>query len=261
MGEHLEHATQARLALRAQQGDLEARRLLMETNQALIAHWAKRYRGRGVELEDLMQEGQVGMMKAIDRFNPGRGARFATYATLWIRQALGRACEKQGSVERFGMRLPSEVCNAFPRIDDPESSSFAVEQARRMSQQGKPKSLDSGDPELMMIAGSGEPSAPLVRMLLSQSCGHLEHGFQPEVLALKGCQMAARAWAGALDEQSWWLVGRDAGRPWRLELLLGEELHPLDRGVGALADRATDRLLSLCDDLPLLPADSCTHCV
>lgn len=260
MGEHLEHKAQARLALRAQQGDPDARRRLMETNQALIAHWAKRYQNRGVELEDLMQEGQVGMMKAIDRFNPRKGARFATYATLWIRQALGRACERQGSVERFGMRLPSEVCNAFSRIDDPESDSFASQQARRMSLQGRPKSLESGDPELMNLADRSDPSAPLVRMLLSQSCGHLEQGFQPEVLALRGCEIAARAWAGSLDGQRWWLVARDAGRPWRLELMIDEQLHTLARGVRALPDLATDQLLSLCDDLPLLPADSCTHC-
>lgn len=258
MSDHLDHHTQSELALSAQRGDPQAQARLLDTNQALIAHWARRYRDRGVEFEELMQEGQIGMIKAIQKFDPAKGARFATYATLWIKQAMGRTCEGQGSLERFGMRLPSEVCSAFLRLDDLEDQSFAAEQARRMSQLGRPASLQEEPPEGHIAPQLDSPA--LARMVLAQGCGHIRLGFGPDRVADYGGKLADRVWAGRLQGEDWWAIIREKGRSWKLEIATRGALHPLPEGVGMLSDCSTDRLLPLCDLLPLIPADSCPYC-
>jgi RNA polymerase sigma factor (sigma-70 family) len=79
------------LARRSARGDREARRRLVEANLGLVAAVAGDYRGRGVPFADLLQEGSVGLILAVDRFDPGRGVRLSTYARWWIRSAVVRA--------------------------------------------------------------------------------------------------------------------------------------------------------------------------
>jgi RNA polymerase sigma factor (sigma-70 family) len=79
------------LARRSAEGDLEARRRLVEANLGLVATVAAEYRDRGVPFADLLQEGSVGLIRAVDRFDPRRGVRLSTYATWWIRSAVVRA--------------------------------------------------------------------------------------------------------------------------------------------------------------------------
>jgi RNA polymerase primary sigma factor len=90
----------------------EARRRLIEANLRLVLHFASKYRGRGLSMADLVQEGNLGLMKAVERFDPRRGVRFSTYASWWIRQALRRALDQQGSV----VRLPVHVREALARL-------------------------------------------------------------------------------------------------------------------------------------------------
>jgi RNA polymerase primary sigma factor len=78
------------LSRQAKSGDTQARTRLIERNLRLVVSVAKRYRGRGLPFEDLIQEGNLGLIKAAERFDPDRGNRFSTYATWWIRQAIGR---------------------------------------------------------------------------------------------------------------------------------------------------------------------------
>ena len=85
------------LARRVQRGDLEARQRMVEANLRLVISIAKRYRCRGLSFEDLVQEGIIGLMAAIMRFDPDKGYRFSTYATHWIRQAIGRAIDNQAA--------------------------------------------------------------------------------------------------------------------------------------------------------------------
>jgi RNA polymerase primary sigma factor len=89
------------LSRRARSGNVQARERLIERNLRLVVAVAKRYRGMGLPFEDLIQEGNIGLMKAAERFDPEMGNRFSTYATWWIRQAIGRAIEDRGRAIRL----------------------------------------------------------------------------------------------------------------------------------------------------------------
>ena len=79
------------LAKRVALGELEAQQRLVEANLRLVVSIAKRYNNHGIHLLDLVQEGNLGLIRAAQKFDPGRGFRFSTYATWWIRQAISRA--------------------------------------------------------------------------------------------------------------------------------------------------------------------------
>jgi RNA polymerase primary sigma factor len=89
------------LSRRARAGDQRARKMLVERNLRLVISVAKRYRGMGLPFEDLIQEGNLGLLRAVQRFDPELGHRFSTYATWWIRQAIGRAVADKGRTIRL----------------------------------------------------------------------------------------------------------------------------------------------------------------
>ncbi|MES2939861.1 MAG: RNA polymerase sigma factor RpoS [Pseudomonadota bacterium] len=99
-------------ATRARAGDFAARQSMIEHNLRLVVSIAKGYLGRGVPLPDLIEEGNLGLMHAIDKFEPERGFRFSTYATWWIRQAVERAVMNQGRV----IRLPVHVVRELQQV-------------------------------------------------------------------------------------------------------------------------------------------------
>ena len=99
-------------AMRARAGDFAARQSMIEHNLRLVISIAKLYLGRGVPLSDLIEEGNLGLMHAIEKFEPERGFRFSTYATWWIRQAVERALMQQGRV----IRLPVNVVRELQQV-------------------------------------------------------------------------------------------------------------------------------------------------
>ena len=97
------------LARAARAGGADARRRLSEANLRLVVSVAKRYAGRGLPFLDLIQEGNLGLMKAAEKFEPDRGFKFSTYATWWIRQSITRAVADQGRTIRIPVHLVEHI--------------------------------------------------------------------------------------------------------------------------------------------------------
>ena len=105
-------AEEISLAKAIERGDQRAHRRLIESNLRLVVSVARRYSGRGLSFLDLIQEGNMGLMKAVDRYDWRLGHRFSTYATWWIRQSVTRALADQGRT----IRVPAQVVDTINRM-------------------------------------------------------------------------------------------------------------------------------------------------
>jgi RNA polymerase primary sigma factor len=108
-GRLLTHEEEIDLGRRAREGDETARSKLIEKNLRLVIPVAKKYRGMGLPFGDLIQEGNLGLMRAADKFDPEKGFRFSTYATWWIRQAIQRAVADKARTIRVPVHMGVKI--------------------------------------------------------------------------------------------------------------------------------------------------------
>lgn len=105
------------LSTKMHQGDDRSRELMILSNLRLVVSIARRYSDRGLAMDDLIEEGNLGLMKAVDRFNPDLGFRFSTYATWWIRQSIERALLNQVHMIRLPVHLMEKINSTLSKRD------------------------------------------------------------------------------------------------------------------------------------------------
>jgi RNA polymerase sigma factor (sigma-70 family) len=111
-------AEEVELAKRIERGDLEAKERMINSNLRLVVSQARRYQGHGLEMGDLVQEGMLGLIRAVEKFDWRRGFKFSTYGTLWIRQAIQRGLQNHGRT----IRLPVHVAQRQVKVRKLESA-------------------------------------------------------------------------------------------------------------------------------------------
>ena len=151
-GKLLDAQEEKELGRRAREGDMVARRQLIECNLRLVISVAKKYRGRGVLFEDLIQEGNAGLIRAVEKFDPEMGNRFSTYATWWIRQAVTRAVADSART----VRLPAHVVDALYRLRRAENS-LSLELGRDATEEELADRLDVKPQEARRLREVGQP--------------------------------------------------------------------------------------------------------
>ena len=110
-------AEEIELAKRIERGDLEAKERMINSNLRLVVSQARRYQGHGLSMEDLVQEGMLGLIRAVEKFDWRRGFKFSTYGTLWIRQAIQRGLQNHGRT----IRVPVHVAQRQVKVRKLES--------------------------------------------------------------------------------------------------------------------------------------------
>jgi RNA polymerase primary sigma factor len=151
-GRLLDADEEKELSRRAHAGDGRARQKLIECNLRLVISIAKKYRGRGVPFEDLIQEGNAGLIRAVEKFDPEMGNRFSTYATWWIRQAVTRALADYGRT----VRLPAHVVDALYRLRRAENA-LSLELGRDATEEELAARLDVRPEEARRLREVGQP--------------------------------------------------------------------------------------------------------
>jgi RNA polymerase primary sigma factor len=148
------------LAKRIKRGDKLARAKMIQSNLRLVINIAKRYSGLGVSILDLIEEGNLGLMKAVEKFNPKKGYRFSTYAAWWIRQYISRAIANQGKTVRIPVYI-TEMMARFKKVTEHLSNS--LKRKPRLSEIAKRMRLPMKRVKLLnkMMTGISSLNAPI----------------------------------------------------------------------------------------------------
>lgn len=201
------------LAYRVRQGDFAARQKMIEHNLRLVVNIAKHYLNRGLSLLDLIEEGNLGLMHALDKFEPERGFRFSTYATWWIRQNIERAIMNQSRTIRLPVHIIKEL-NIFLRaqrhlethgIPDAGPEDIAhltgksVEEVRRLlSLNDRVASLDAP----LDI----DPTLSIGEAIADENCVRPE-----DMLQIAELEEYVQTWLAELSEKHRWVIERRFG--------------------------------------------------
>jgi RNA polymerase nonessential primary-like sigma factor len=215
---------EVRYARLVKQGDFPSRQKMIEHNLRLVVNIAKHYTGRGLQLLDLIEEGNLGLIHALEKFDPERGFRFSTYATWWIRQSIERAIMYQSRTIRLPVHVIKElntVLRAMRHLEthsecDPSSDDvahlvdFRVEDVRRLlSLNERMTSLDAPleiDPMLSVGESIADENTP-----------------QPDIrLENAEVETHVREWLNQLNERQRSVIERRYG-------LNGSEIHTLEQ--------------------------------
>jgi len=142
----LNHSEEIELAKLSDQGDRTAKKQLIEANLRLVVNIAKEYTNRGLEIEDLVQEGNLGLIKAVDKFEYLKGYKFSTYATWWIKQRITRAIADQGKT----IRIPVHMVEIINKIKK-EARIYLQETGRRATSKTLASRLDMETENIKII--------------------------------------------------------------------------------------------------------------
>ena len=203
----LDAAEERDLSRRVLDGDKQARRRLIESNLRLVISIAKKYRGRGLAFEDLIQEGNAGLIRAVEKFDPEMGNRFSTYATWWIRQAVTRALADHART----VRLPAHVVDAVFRLRRAEGI-LSIELGRDATEEELAARLDIDAGEVRRLREVSQPIASTNARLGGEGNDGAEMGdlFQDEKSHEDYARIEVGAWEGTLAEAIRSLPEREA---------------------------------------------------
>jgi RNA polymerase nonessential primary-like sigma factor len=218
-----------RLALK---GDPEARRMMIVSNLRLVVKIARRYYNRGMEFSDLIEEGNLGLLRAVEKFDPERGFRFSTYATWWIRQTIERAIMNQTRTIRLPIHVLRELnmclsaAKELVKIQDHEPSHSEIAQALDKSLDDVKAMMELNERVVsldMQVSNENSVGKPLVEALADKNAVDPEEQLASEHLheSLEQCMqelnekqrevLSRRFGLGGYERQTLEEVGKEVG--------------------------------------------------